>query len=147
LKMALHYKALCDAGLPGYAQLEAQDYALWRHSQAQGIAALEASADFRHEQTEALEAFRTTRESADPEERALQTKALVQICDVALVNQFKTGAPAYEAASAPVQQVPPEVMQGVLQNSAAQVKSTVTTVHRTAAPPAVSGGMRQPPPN
>jgi hypothetical protein len=134
---ALHYKALCDAGLPGYEQREARDYALWRASQAKAIAQLESSVEFQKQQAAAKEFFASKHAQAADDELQEHREALHRICEVGLVAQFRTGEPAYEAAE-------PAVPANLLQPAAATVKS-MSQVHKSAPAP-VAAGMRQPPP-
>lgn len=126
--MALHYKALCDAALPDYRTQVAADYSRWRTSQAKALSQLEASPEFQRQQSDAKAAFERARAQAGGDELREQMQALHRICEVALVDQFRTGTPVSEAAGA----TPPP--PGLIKPAAAEVKTSVT-VHRTAAPP------------
>jgi hypothetical protein len=135
----LHFKAICDAGLPTFSQYMAADYLRWRASQAKVIAQLENSPDFQKQQMEAKQNFLESRANSSGEEAIEQTAALRQICDQALANVFRTGVPMYgptviKPASAAVTYAPP----------AATAKPTV--IIRRMAPPPVSGGAAPTPP-
>jgi hypothetical protein len=73
---------------------------------------------------------------AGDDELRRQMETLHRICEVSLVDQFRFGTPVSEAsvsrAAAPPIVIPP---------AAATVKTGSVTLHRTAAPPAVGGGM------
>jgi hypothetical protein len=108
----LHFKAICDAGLPTFSQYMAVDYSRWRASQAKVIAQLENSPDFQKQQMEAKQNFLESRANSSGEEAIEQTAALRQICDQALANVFRTGVPMYgptviKPASAAVTYAPP----------------------------------------
>ena len=137
--MALHYKALCDAGLPGYQTQVAVDYSRWRVSQASALSKLETSPEFRKQQADAKVAFEQAKAAAaqaGDDELRRQMETLHRICEVSLVDQFRFGTPIADVsvsrAGAPPIVIPP---------AAATVKPGSVTVHRTAAPPAVGGGM------
>ena len=131
--MALHYKALCDAALPGYPAQVAADYSRWRASQAKALSQLEASAEFQQQQAGAKAAFDQARAQLSGDELQQQMQTLHRICEVALVDQFRTGTPVSEAGTGATP--PADVIK-----PAAAVKTTVT-LHNKAAPPAVGGGM------
>jgi ankyrin repeat protein len=131
--MALHYKALCDAALPDYRTQVAADYSRWRISQAKALSQLEASPDFQAQQAAAKAAFDEARAQFSGDELREQMQALHRICEVALVDQFRTGTPVLEAgtgAPPPADTIKP----------AATVKTSVT-LHNKAAPAAIGGGM------
>jgi uncharacterized protein len=137
--MALHYKALCDAALPGYQTQVAVDYSRWRISQAGALSKLETLPEFQKQQANAKVAFEQAKADAaqaGDDELRLQMETLHRICEVSLVDQFRFGTPVSEAsvsrAAAPPIVIPP---------AAATVKPGSVTLHRTAAPPAVGGGM------
>jgi uncharacterized protein len=135
----LHFKAICDVGLPTYRQYMAADYSRWRASQAKAIAQLENSPDFQKQQTEAKQNFLENRANLSGEEAIEQTAALRQMCDQALASVFRTGVPMYgsvviKAASAVATYAP----------AAATAKPTV--IIRRMAPPPVSGGAAPTPP-
>lgn len=132
--MALHYKALCDAALPNYEAQVATDYARWRTSQAGALSQLEASPEFQRQQTGAKAAFEQARAQLSGDELREQMQTLHRICEVALVDQFRTGTAVSEAAGA----TPPP--PDLIKPAATEVKTSVT-VHRAAAPPAVGSGM------
>lgn len=132
--MAVHYKALCDAALPGYRAQVADDYSRWRNSQAKALSQLEASAEFQQQQAGAKAAFDQVRAQLSGDELQRQMETLHRICEVALVDQFRTGTPVSEAGTGAA---PPA---DAIKPAAAAVKASVT-VHKTAAPPAVGGGM------
>jgi uncharacterized protein len=137
--MALHYKALCDAALPGYQAQVAGDYSRWRISQANALSQLEASPEFQNQQAEAKNAFEQAgaqAAQAGEDELRQQMGTLHRICETSLVDQFRFGTPVSEAAVSRAD-APPIVIQP----AAATVKSGSITVHRTAAPPAVGGGV------
>jgi hypothetical protein len=131
--MALHYKALCDVALPGYPAQVAADYSLWRTSQAKSVSQLEASPEFQTQQAGAKAAFDQARAELSGDELQQQMQTLHRICEVALVDQFRTGTPVVEAGSGAAPPI------GIIQPAPATV--TTVTVHRKAAPPAVAGGM------
>jgi hypothetical protein len=137
--IALHYKALCDAALPGYEVQVAADYSRWRTSQAKAISQLEASPEFRSQQAEAKSAFELARSQvaqAGGDELRQQIATLHRICEVSLVDQFRLGTPVSEAAVSGTATPP-----AVIQPATATVNPGSVTVHRTAAPPAVGGGV------
>jgi hypothetical protein len=132
--MGLHYKALCDAAVPGYQAQVAADYSRWRLSQAKALSQLEALPEFQQQQSDAMRAFERIRAQAGDDELRQQVQILHRICEESLVEQFRTGTPVSEAAiSSPA---PPA---GLIQPAAVEPMSV--TVHRTAAPPVVGGGM------
>jgi len=131
--MAMHYKVLCDTALPDYQTQEAADYSRWRTSQAKALAQLEASPEFQRQQTDARALFEQARAQFSGDELQQQMQALHRICEVALVDQFRTGAPVSEAGTGATP--PADVIK-----PAAAVKTTVT-LHNKAAPPVVGGGM------
>jgi ankyrin repeat protein len=132
--MALHYKALCDAAMPGYEAQVADDYSRWRVSQAKVLSQLEALPEFQQQQSDAVRAFEHIRAQAGDAELRQQAQILHRICEESLVQQFRTGTPVSETAiSNPAP--PPDLIQP------AAAKATSVTVHRTQAPPAVGGGM------
>ena len=132
--MALHYKALCDVALPGYPSQVAADYSRWRISQAQALSQLEASPDFQTQQAGAKAAFDQARAQLSGDELQQQMQTLHRLCEVALVDQFRTGTPVMEAGSGAA---PPA---DAIKPAAAAVTTSVT-LHNKAAPPAVGGGM------
>lgn len=135
VEMALHYKALCDLGLPGYQTHVADDYAHWRTSQAIALSQVESSPEFKKHQTDAETGFEKFKAEASDDERREQMETLHRLCEVALVEQFRTGTPVSEAAvsGGPT---PAEVVR-----PAAVVSPANVPVHRTAAPAPVGGGM------
>jgi hypothetical protein len=134
--MALHYKALCDAALPGYQSQVAADYSSWRVSQADAVLELEASPEFQKLQAYTKAAFDENRAQASDEERRQQTEALHRICEVALVDHFRTGAPISEGTV--VNSPPPAEL---VQPARATVTTSGVVVHRTPSPAAVGGTM------
>jgi hypothetical protein len=137
--MALHYKALCDAALPGYQTQVAADYTRWRISQTKALAQLEALPEFQKQQADARVAFEQARDQAvqaGDEELQQQMATLHRICEVSLVDQFRFGTPVSEVSASRAAAPPIEV-----QPAAATAKSGSVTVHKTPAPPAVGGGM------
>jgi hypothetical protein len=135
--MALHYKALCDAALPGYQTQVAVDYSRWRVSQASALSKLETLPEFRKQQADAKVGFEQAKAEAaqaGDDELRRQMEALHRICEVSLVDQFRFGTPVSEASvsAAPAIVIPP---------AAATVKPGNVTLHKTPAPPAVGGGM------
>jgi hypothetical protein len=129
----LHFKAICDVGLPTFSQDMAADYSRWRASQAQAIAQLENSPDFQKQQMEAKQNFLESRARSSGEGAIEQTAALRQICDQALASVFRTGVPMYgptviKPAAAVAAYAPPAVT----------MKPTV--IIRRMAPAPVSGG-------
>jgi Ankyrin repeats (3 copies)/Ankyrin repeat len=135
--MALHYKALCDAALPGYQTQVAVDYSRWRVSQASALSKLETLPEFRKQQADAKVGFEQAKAEAaqaGDDELRRQMDALHRICEVSLVDQFRFGTPVSEASvsAAPAIVIPP---------AAATVKPGNVTLHKTPAPPAVGGGM------
>jgi len=132
--MALHYKALCDAALPGYPARVAADYSRWRTSQTKALSQLEASPEFQQQQAGAKAAFDRARAELSGDELQQQMQTLHRICEVALVDQFRTGTPVLEAGTgAPV---PPDIIKP----AAATVNPSVT-VHTRPAPQPIAGGM------
>ena len=97
---ALHYKALCDASLPGYQQRVALDYGRWRASQAKAIAQLESSGEFQKQLAAAKAFFADDQAQATGDELRMHRQAMHRICEVGLVTQFRTGAPVYESTNA-----------------------------------------------
>jgi len=134
--MALHYKALCDAALPGYQTLAAADYSRWRISQAKAVSQLEDSPEFQKQQSDARVGFEQARAQVGDDELRLQMGILHRICEVSLVDQFRFGTPVSEAAVSGA-----AIPADVIQPAAVTVKPGTVTVHRTAAPPTVGGGM------
>lgn len=137
--MALHYKALCDAALPGYQTHVAVDYSRWRVSQASALSKLEALPEFRKQQADAKVAFEQAKAEAaqaGDDELRRQMETLHRICEVSLVDQFRFGTPVSEGSVSRAG-APPIVIP----SAAATVKPGSVTLHRTAAPPAVGGGM------
>jgi ankyrin repeat protein len=135
--MALHYKALCDAALPGYQTQVAVDYSRWRASQASALSKLETLPEFRKQQTDAKVGFEQAKAEAaraGEDELRRQMEALHRICEVSLVDQFRFGTPVSEA---PVSAVPAIAIPA----AAATVKPGNVTLHKTPAQPAVGGGM------
>jgi ankyrin repeat protein len=137
--MALHYKSLCDAALPGYQAQVAVDYSRWRVSQASALSKLETMPEFRQQQAGAKVAFEQAKAEAalaGDEELRRQMEILHRICEVSLVNQFRFGTPVSEAsvsgAGAPPIDIP---------SATAAAKPGNVTLHKTPAPPAVGGGM------
>jgi hypothetical protein len=140
VEMALHYKALCDLGLPGYPTQVAGDYAHWRTSQAIAVSQVESSPEFKKHQTDAKAGFEQFRAEASDDDRREQMQTLHRLCEVALLEQFRTGTPVSEAAvsGGPT---PAEVVRP----AAVAVKPANVSVHRTTAPtPAGSGMMSHP---
>jgi len=137
--MALHYKALCDAALPGYQTQVAVDYSRWRISQASALSKLETLPEFQKQQADAkvaLEEAKAEAAQAGDDELQRQMATLHRICEVSLVEQFRFGIPVSEASNSTAAAQPIEFPP-----AAATVKPGSVTVHRTAAPPAVGGGM------
>jgi ankyrin repeat protein len=135
--MALHYKALCDAALPGYQTQVAVDYSRWRASQASAVSKLETLPEFRKQQADAKVAFEQAKAEAaqaGDDELRRRMETLHRICEVSLVDQFRFGTPVSEASGS----APPA---NLISPAAATVKPGSVTLHRTAAPPAVVGGM------
>jgi hypothetical protein len=132
--MALHYKALCDVALPGYATQVAADYSRWRISQAKALSQLEASPDFQAQQAGAKAVFDQVRAELSGDELQQQMQTLHRICEVGLVDQFRTGTPVVEAGTGG------KALADTIRPAAATVNTSVT-VHKKAAPPVVSGGM------
>jgi hypothetical protein len=133
--MALHYKALCDAALPDYRAHVEADYSRWRISQTKALSELEASPEFQQQQAGAKAAFDQARAELSADEFREQLQTLHRICEVALVDQFRTGTPVMEhgtGASA--------AAADMIKSAPAPVVTSVT-VHHKAASPAVSGGM------
>jgi hypothetical protein len=133
--MALHYKALCDAALPGYETQVAVDYSRWRVSQANALAKLETLAEFRKQQADAEVAFEHAKAEAaraGGDELRRQMEILHHICEVSLIEQFRFGTPVSEvsassAGTAPIMIAP----------AAVTVKPGSVTLHRTTAAPVV----------
>lgn len=134
--MALHYKALCDAALPGYQTQVAADYSRWRVSQAEAVSQLEGSPEFQKLQAYSKAAFDENRAQASDDEVRQQKDALHRICEVALVDHFRTGAPILEGAV--VNSAPPA---GLVQPAAATTTTSSVVVHRAPPPAAVGGAM------
>jgi hypothetical protein len=134
--MALHYKALCDVLLPGYQAKVATDYSRWRASQAEAVSQLEASPEFQKLQAYSKVAFDENRAQASNDELRQQTEAVHRICEVSLVDHFRTGAPMSEGAV--VDTTPPTEL---VKPAAATATTSGVVVHRTPAPVAVGGGM------
>jgi hypothetical protein len=135
--MALHYKALCDAALPGYQTQVALDYSRWRASQASALSKLESLPEFRKQQAGAKVAFEQAKADAaqaGDDELRRRMETLHRICEVSLVDQFRFGTPVSEASVS----APPA---NLISPAAATVKPGSVTLHRTAAPPTVVGGM------
>lgn len=132
--MALHYKALCDAALPGYGAKVATDYSRWRISQAQTVSQLEASTEFQQQQAGAKAAFDQVRAELGGDELQRQMETLHRICEVALVAQFRTGTPVVEAGTGA------GPAADTIKPAAATVNTSVT-VHKKAPPPVIAGGM------
>ncbi len=135
--MALHYKALCDAALPGYQTQVAVDYSRWRVAQASALSKLETLPEFRKQQADAKVGYEQAKaEAAQAGDDALrrQMEALHRICEVSLVEQFRFGTPVSEAS---VSAVPANVTAP----AAATVRPGNVTLHKTPAPTAVGGGM------
>jgi hypothetical protein len=132
--MAMHYKVLCDAALPDYRTRVAADYSRWRSSQAKALSQLEAAPEFQRQQADSKALFEQARAELSGDELQQQMQALHRICEVALVDQFRTGTPVSEAGTGAT---PPA---DVIKSAAPTVKTTVT-LHNKAAPPAVGGGM------
>ena len=130
--MALHYKALCDVALPGYAAQVAADYSLWRTSQAKSVSQLEASPEFQTQQAGAKAAFDEARAQLSGDELQQQMQTLHRICEVALVGQFRTGTPVMEAGTGAAPPI------DIIKSAPATVTTSVT-VHKKAAPIAVGG--------
>jgi Ankyrin repeats (3 copies)/Ankyrin repeats (many copies) len=120
--------------LHGYQTQMAADYSRWRISQAEALSRLEASPDFQTPQAGAKAAFDEARAQLSGDELREQMQTLHRICEVALVDQFRTGTPVSEAGTGAT---PPA---DTIKPAAPMVKTSVT-VHRTAAPPAAGGGM------
>ena len=134
--MALHYKALCDALLPGYQAKVATDYSRWRASQAEAVSQLEASPEFQKLQAYSKVAFDENRAQASDDELRQQAAVLHRICEVSLVDHFRTGAPISEGAV--VDTKPPVEL---VQPARAAATTSTVVVHRTPAPAPVGGGM------
>jgi hypothetical protein len=132
--MALHYKALCDVALPGYTSQVAADYSRWRISQAKALSQLEVSPDFQTQQAGAKAGFDKVRSELSGDELQAQMQTLHRICEVALVDQFRTGTPVVEAGTGTA---PPA---DTIKPAAVTVKTSVT-VHTQAAPPIIGHGM------
>ena len=132
--MALHYKALCDVALPGYPAQVADDYSRWRTSQAKALSQLEASPEFQTQQAGAKAAFDQARAELSGDELQQQMQTLHRICEVALVDQFRTGTPVVEAGTGAAPPI------DIIKSAPATVTTSVT-VHKKAAPVAVAGGM------
>jgi hypothetical protein len=135
--MALHYKALCDAALPGYRKRVAVDYSRWRVAQASALSKLETSPEFQKQQAGAKVAFEQAKAEAaqaGDDELRRQMESLHRICEVSLVDQFRFGTPVSEAS---VSGAPPIVFP----SASATVKPGNVTLHKTPAPPAAGGGM------
>jgi hypothetical protein len=133
--VALHYKALCDASLPGYQAKVATDYSRWRAAQAEAVSQLEASPEFQKLQAYSKPAFDEHRAEASNELRQ-QTEAVHRICEVSLVEHFRTGAPISEGAVADTRPA-----TELVQPAAAKATTSGVVVHRTPTPVAVGGGM------
>jgi hypothetical protein len=131
--MALHYKALCDVALPGYPAQVADDYSRWRTSQAKALSQLEASPEFQTQQAGAKAAFDQARAELSGDELQQQMQTLHRICEVALVDQFRTGIPVVEAGTGAAPPI------DIIKSAPATVTSV--TVHKKAAPTPVAGGM------
>jgi len=127
---ALHYKSLCDMGLPGYADQVKADYATWRKAQAEVIARIESSPDYPQEQASAKATFDEQRAQAGGVEAAQFAQSLHQICEGRLAAHFRNGAPLFEEAP------DPQAQQAIQTLAAPQ--TTVTTTVRKA--PSVVGG-------
>jgi ankyrin repeat protein len=137
--MTLHYKALCDAALPGYQAQVAADYSRWRISQEKVIAQLEALPEFRQQQAAAKAAFdqaRADAAQAGDDELQQHVATLHRICEASLVDQFRFGTPVSEASASPVAA---PLIRGL--TAPATVATGTVTVHKTPAPAAVGGGM------
>ena len=134
--MALHYKALCDASLPGYQAKVATDYSRWRAAQAEAVSQLEASPEFQKLQAYSKAAFDEHRAEASNDELRQQTEAVHRICEVSLVEHFRTGAPISEGAVADTRPA-----TELVQPAAAKATTSGVVVHRTPAPVAVGGDM------
>jgi hypothetical protein len=135
--MALHYKALCDAALPGYQKQVAVDYSRWRVSQASALSKLETLPEFQKEQAGAKVAFEQAKAEAaqaGDDELRRQMESLHRICEVSLVDQFRFGTPVSEASVSGVPTIE-------FAPASATVKPGSVTLHKTPAPPAVGGGM------
>jgi hypothetical protein len=132
--MALHYKALCDVALPGYPAQVADDYSRWRTSQAKALSQLEASPEFQTQQAGAKAAFDQARAELSGDELQQQMQTLHRICEVALVDQFRTGTPVVEAGTGAAPPI------DIIKSAPATVTTSVT-VHKKAAPTAVGGAM------
>ncbi len=136
--MALHYKALCDAALPGYQTHVAPDYLRWRTSQAGALAKLEAMPEFQKQQADAKVAFEQAKAEAaqaGDDELRQRMQTLHRICEVSLVDQFRFGTPVSEASASGGADA-----ANVIQSAVATAKPASVIVHKTAAPPAVGGG-------
>jgi uncharacterized protein len=138
--MALHYKALCDAALPGYQTQVAADYSRWRVSQAEVVSQLEASPEFQKLQAYSKAAFDENRAQASDDELRQQKEALHRICEVELVDHFRTGAPISEGAA--VNGPPPA---DLVQSAPATATTSSVVVHRAHSPVAAGGAMASPP--
>jgi hypothetical protein len=142
--MALHYKALCDAALPGYQTHVAADYLRWRTSQAGALAKLEAMPEFHKQQADARVAFEQAKAEAaqaGDDELRQRMETLHRICEVSLLDQFRFGTPVSEAsASRGVGAGAGAGAAIVGPSAAATAKPASVTLHKTAAPPAIGGG-------
>jgi hypothetical protein len=82
--MALHYKALCDAALPGYQSQVAVDYSRWRISQTSALSKLETLPEFQKQQADAKLAFEQAKAEAaqaGDDELRRQMETLHRICE------------------------------------------------------------------
>jgi len=99
--MALHYKALCDAALPGYQTQVVVAYSRWRISQASALSKLETLPEFQKQQADAKIAFEQAKAAAaqaGDDELRRQMETLHHICEVSLVDQFRLGTPVSEVS-------------------------------------------------
>jgi hypothetical protein len=134
--IALHYKALCDAALPGYQTQVAADYSRWRVSQVEAVSQLEASPEFQKLQAYSKGAFDESRAQASDDELRQQTDALHRICEVSLVDHFRTGTPILDGAVA--NSTPPTE---IVKPAAATATTSSVVVHRAPRPAAMGGAM------
>ena len=131
--MALHYKALSRCRAARIPRLEWQpDYSRWRTSRSRkALAQLEAVAGISAAAGRCQGRLFEQARAATQRRRApaADAGALHRICEVALVDQFRTGTPVPEAGTGAAPPV------GIIQPSPVAVTTSVT-VHKKSAPPA-----------
>ena len=132
---ALHYKLLCDLGVPGYADQVRADYAHWRTTQAAVISQIESSPDYPQRQAAAQAEFAEQRAQARGGEAEQFDQSLHRICEGRLADHFRSGAPLFEQAPNAQAQQAIQTLSG----SHAPVVTTMTTVHK--APTIVGAAM------